>query len=74
MAEQNERTVHNSFWANIFNSPAEKIDLAKSLQTIPLFNSLRKRDLSNLTKLFTTETTLQVNIFFTRAIRELVFI
>lgn len=51
MAEHNERTVHNSFWANIFNPPAERIDLEKSLRTIPLFKSLGKRDITNLTRI-----------------------
>jgi len=50
MADKN-KTVHNSFWANIFNPPTEKVDLEKSLQAIPLFKSLGKRDLSNLTRI-----------------------
>ena len=48
MADEN-KTVHNSFWANIFNPPTEKVDLEKSLQAIPLFKSLGKRDITNLT-------------------------
>ncbi len=51
MAEDNKSTVHNSFWANIFNPPTEKVDLEKSLQAIPLFKSLGKRDISNLTRI-----------------------
>jgi len=50
MADEN-KTVHNSFWANIFNPPTEKVDLEKSLQAIPLFNSLGKRDITNLTRI-----------------------
>jgi len=50
MAEEN-KTVHNSFWANIFNPPTEKVDLEKSLQAIPLFKSLGKRDITNLTRI-----------------------
>ena len=51
MAEDNKSTVHNSFWANIFNPPTEKVDLEKSLLAIPLFKSLGKRDISNLTRI-----------------------
>ena len=51
MAEDNNSTVHSSFWANIFNPPTEKVDLEKSLQAIPLFKSLGKRDISNLTRI-----------------------
>ena len=50
MADEN-KTVHNSFWANIFNPPTEKVDLEKSLQAIPLFKSLGKRDITNLTRI-----------------------
>ena len=50
MANEN-KTVHNSFWANIFNPPTEKVDLEKSLQAIPLFKSLGKRDITNLTRI-----------------------
>ncbi len=50
MADDN-KTVHNSFWANIFNPPTEKVDLEKSLQAIPLFKSLGKRDITNLTRI-----------------------
>jgi len=50
MTDEN-KSVHNSFWANIFNPPTEKVDLEKSLQAIPLFKSLGKRDISNLTRI-----------------------
>lgn len=50
MAGEN-KTVHNSFWANIFNPPTEKVDLEKSLQTIPLFKLLGKRDITNLSRI-----------------------
>jgi CRP/FNR family cyclic AMP-dependent transcriptional regulator len=46
--DQNTKAIHSSFWANIFNTQAEKTDLAKSLHGIPLFISLSRRDLSNL--------------------------
>jgi len=46
MEEVDNKTVHSSFWANIFNYPTEKSDLQFSLQSIPLFESLGKRDLS----------------------------
>ena len=48
MAEENKKTVHSSFWANIFNPPTETTELAASLKAIPLFKNLSKRDLSNL--------------------------
>ncbi len=50
MADEN-KTVHNSFWANIFNPPTEKVDLEKSLRAIPIFKSLGKRDITNLTRI-----------------------
>ena len=43
-----KKIVHSSFWMNIFNSPAKKSNLKKSLQSIPLFNRLIGRDLSIL--------------------------
>ena len=46
MEDVNNKTVHSSFWTNIFNYPTEKSDLQISLQSIPLFESLGKRDLS----------------------------
>ena len=48
MEDSNNKTVHSNFWANIFKNPTEKTDLQKSLWSIPLFESLRKRDLSLL--------------------------
>ena len=45
MEDVNNKTVHSSFWTNIFNYPTEKSDLQISLQSIPLFESLGKRDL-----------------------------
>jgi CRP-like cAMP-binding protein len=47
MSEE-KKTVHSSFWSNIFNSPTETTELSTSLKTIPLFKELSKRDLSNL--------------------------
>jgi CRP-like cAMP-binding protein len=40
-------TVHSSFWANFFRSPADQTDLQKSLKSIPLFNELNKKDLTH---------------------------
>ncbi len=51
MAEDNKRIVHSSFWTNIFNPPTEKVDLEKSLRAIPIFKSLGKRDITNLTRI-----------------------
>ena len=49
MAEN--KRVHSSFWANIFNPPTEKTDLLNSLKAIPLFQKLSKRDISTLTNI-----------------------
>jgi len=48
MEEEKNHTVHSSFWSNIFNPATEKTDLQNSLQLIPLFKGLGKRDLSML--------------------------
>lgn len=48
MNGKNKGIIHSSFWTNIFNSPAEKSNLKKSLQAIPVFSKLTKRDISNL--------------------------
>jgi CRP-like cAMP-binding protein len=45
---ENKKTVHSSFWANIFYPSTEQDVLLKSLRAIPLFNSLSKKDLSIL--------------------------
>lgn len=50
MGEEVKR-VHSSFWANIFNPPDEKNNLLNSLKSIPLFEKLNKRDISNLTNI-----------------------
>jgi CRP/FNR family transcriptional regulator, cyclic AMP receptor protein len=42
---------HSSFWANLFNSSAEKMDLQKTLKSIPIFEELSKRDFSLLFEL-----------------------
>jgi CRP/FNR family transcriptional regulator, cyclic AMP receptor protein len=47
MAKNNE-AVHSSFWANVFKTPADRIDLEKSLLAIPPFQSLSKRELDLL--------------------------
>jgi len=46
MAEEKKKTIHSSFWANIFNPPTESDDLVKTLRAIPIFKSLTKRDFS----------------------------
>ena len=45
---ENKNVVHSSFWVNLFNSPTEETDLKNSLQSIPVFKDLTKRDLSSL--------------------------
>lgn len=48
MSDVTKKTIHSSFWANIFHTPTESDELFQSLQTIPLFKSLSKKDLVNL--------------------------
>ncbi len=48
MIEQETKVIHSSFWLNFFNSPAEKSDLRNTIHSIPVFNSLSKRDISQL--------------------------
>jgi len=48
MSAETKKSVHSSFWANIFNAPTEQDVLLNSLQAIPLFNSLSKKDISIL--------------------------
>ena len=45
--EKNE-IVHSKFWSNIFDYSTEKTDLQLSLQSIPLFKSLGKKDLASI--------------------------
>jgi len=48
MTEENKKTIHSSFWTNLFHTPTETDELLTSLKNIPLFKSLTKRDLSGL--------------------------
>ena len=48
MDGQDSKIIHSSFWSNFFNSPAEKTDLQNSISSIPIFNSLSKKDISQL--------------------------
>jgi CRP/FNR family transcriptional regulator, cyclic AMP receptor protein len=43
-----KKVVHSSFWSNFFKSPTEKVDLQKSLLSIPIFSRLSKRELGML--------------------------
>lgn len=52
MAEEKKKTIHSSFWANIFNPPTESDDLVKTLRSIPIFTSLTKRDFSTFISIF----------------------
>ncbi len=54
MKDNNNTVIHSSFWSNFFNTPAEKIDLQKSLQSIPIFKNLNKKDISLLLNLVHT--------------------
>ncbi len=44
----NDNIVHSSFWSNFFKSPTEKVDLQKSLLSIPIFSRLSKKELGML--------------------------
>jgi len=46
MTEENKKTIHSSFWANIFHTPTETDELVLSLQAIPLFKSLTRKDIT----------------------------
>lgn len=48
MTEENKKTIHSSFWANIFHTPTETDELVKSLQAIPLFKSLTNKNIIGL--------------------------
>jgi len=48
MTEENKKTIHSSFWTNLFHTPTETDELLTSLKNIPLFKSLTKKDLSGL--------------------------
>ena len=48
MSEETKKTIHSSFWSNIFHPNTEQNVLIKSLQAIPLFKSLSKKDISVL--------------------------
>ena len=52
MPEEKKKTIHSSFWANIFNPPTESDDLVKTLRSIPIFKSLTKRDFSTFISIF----------------------
>jgi CRP/FNR family transcriptional regulator, cyclic AMP receptor protein len=51
MTEENKKTIHSSFWANIFHPPTESDELINALQAIPLFDSFTKRDIAGLISL-----------------------
>lgn len=48
METEENKNIHSSFWANIFNTPTEETDLKKLLQSIPLFSELGRKDLTLL--------------------------
>jgi CRP-like cAMP-binding protein len=48
MTEENKKTIHSSFWANIFHTPTESDELILVLQAIPLFKSLTKKEITGL--------------------------
>ena len=46
--EDNNKIVRSSFWSNIFNTSEEKVSLTKSLQSVPVFSELNKREISSI--------------------------
>ena len=48
MTEENKKTIHSSFWANIFHTPTESDELVHSLQAIPLFKALSNKDIMTM--------------------------
>ena len=46
--ENQKKAIHSSFWSNFFKSPTEKVDLRKSLLSIPIFSRLTRRELAML--------------------------
>ncbi len=48
MSEENKKTFHSGFWANVFNPSTETDELIHYLQSIPLFKNLTEKDVSNL--------------------------
>jgi CRP-like cAMP-binding protein len=48
MNDNNQKNLRTSFWTNLFNSPSERDDLRKSIQHIPIFNFLKKKELNEL--------------------------
>jgi len=48
MSEEIKKPIHSSFWTNIFYPSTESDELLQSLQGIPLFRLLSKKDLINL--------------------------
>lgn len=59
-----KQIIHSSFWSNIFNSPAEKTNLKKSMMSIPVFSNLTGRDLSNLMNIVHTRNYLEGEYIF----------
>lgn len=49
--ENKKNVVHSNFWSNFFRSPAEKTDLENSLQSLPIFKSLSKKDIGLLMRI-----------------------
>jgi CRP/FNR family cyclic AMP-dependent transcriptional regulator len=46
--EDNNKIIRSSFWSNIFNTSEEKVSLAKSLHSVPVFRELSKKEISSL--------------------------
>ncbi len=64
MKTEEEKIVHSSFWTNIFHSPTEKKDLVQYLQSIPLFQSMGKRDIDLLMRIIHNRSYVQGEYIF----------
>lgn len=62
--EKEKKVAHSSFWTNIFNSVEEKKGLKISLKSLPIFQSLTKRDLDLLINFIHNRTFVQGEFIF----------
>jgi CRP-like cAMP-binding protein len=51
MDKDTTNVVHSSFWSNFFKSPTERVDMQKSLLSIPIFSRLTRKELEMLTNI-----------------------
>ncbi|MCS7053469.1 MAG: cyclic nucleotide-binding domain-containing protein [Ignavibacterium sp.] len=64
MKSTDNSNLRTSFWTNLFNSPTERDDLKKSIEHIPIFNSLTKKELNELLEITHNRTYIPGEIIF----------